>query len=277
MAALTTQTVSPATKPASKPFPYKKVLVIGGTSGIGSALASQFVAAGIKVVVVGRRADRLSSFVAEHGSDNATAHVFDITKLSSIRDFITEVTAANPDLDCAFLNSGVYEILNFSDPDSLDMAAFENELTTNYTSFVHLTAALLPFLLAKEGQPTSLIYTTSALAFFPIQLLPTYSATKAALHHFILSLRRQLRWTDCRVIEIFPPIVYTDMVKGREEDYVKDLATMAMPLEEFAEATWAQLDAGKDQVAVGLSKVAFDGWEQERQQQFEDFNSLVGR
>lgn len=65
-------------------FPYKKVLVLGATSGIGKALASRFVANGIAVVVVGRRQEHLDEFVQQHGADRAFAKVFDITKLDEV-------------------------------------------------------------------------------------------------------------------------------------------------------------------------------------------------
>ena len=72
------------------PFQYKKVLVIGATSGIGKALASRLVQEGISVVVVGRRKENLETFVHEHGKDNASAVPFDITELDKIPNFVTK-------------------------------------------------------------------------------------------------------------------------------------------------------------------------------------------
>jgi len=69
---------------SSSGFPYKKVLVIGATSGIGEALAAKLVHQGKKVVVVGRRQDKLDAFVGTHGEDKASAMAFDITKLDKI-------------------------------------------------------------------------------------------------------------------------------------------------------------------------------------------------
>ena len=72
------------------PFQYKKVLVIGATSGIGEALASRFVKQGSYVIVVGRRKDKLEQFVHEHGKENASAVPFDITELQKIPNFVTK-------------------------------------------------------------------------------------------------------------------------------------------------------------------------------------------
>ena len=60
-------------------FPYKKILVIGATSGIGWALAERFVENGSKVVVVGRRKEKLDEFVTKYGSDKADSVVCPIS------------------------------------------------------------------------------------------------------------------------------------------------------------------------------------------------------
>lgn len=66
------------------PFPYKKVLVIGATSGIGEALATKLVENGVQVIVSGRRKDNLDTFVKKHGSDKVKAKVFDIMKVNQV-------------------------------------------------------------------------------------------------------------------------------------------------------------------------------------------------
>lgn len=88
-------------------FAYKKVLLVGATSGIGLALADKLVQEGVHVIAVGRRKENLDAFVSKHGKDKASSHVFDITKISEIPKFRDEVLAAHPDLDCLFLNSGI--------------------------------------------------------------------------------------------------------------------------------------------------------------------------
>jgi NADP-dependent 3-hydroxy acid dehydrogenase YdfG len=68
-------------------FPYKHILVIGATSGIGKAMADHFIAQDIKVTAVGRRKERLDAFVSTHGPEKASSTVFDITNLSEIPAF----------------------------------------------------------------------------------------------------------------------------------------------------------------------------------------------
>lgn len=69
-------------------FPYRHILVVGATSGIGRAMAERFVQNGSRVIVVGRRQQRLDELVAKHGKDKVTAVTFDISKGSEIPEFV---------------------------------------------------------------------------------------------------------------------------------------------------------------------------------------------
>ena len=71
-------------------FPYKHVLLVGATSGIGRAMADHFIANGVKVTAVGRRQERLEDFVAKHDQETASGIAFDIAKLDEIPTFINE-------------------------------------------------------------------------------------------------------------------------------------------------------------------------------------------
>jgi NADPH:quinone reductase-like Zn-dependent oxidoreductase len=72
-------------------FPYKHVLLIGATSGIGKGLADRLIKGGVKVTAVGRRKDKLDAFVSEHGEGRAAKAVaFDITNLEQIPKFAAE-------------------------------------------------------------------------------------------------------------------------------------------------------------------------------------------
>ena len=77
-------------------FKYKRTLVIGATSGIGEALASRLVREGSKVIVVGRRQERLDSFVKSHGADKASAVSFDVTQMEKIPEFAAKCDAIIP-------------------------------------------------------------------------------------------------------------------------------------------------------------------------------------
>ena len=125
--------------------------MIGGTAGIGAAMADRLVQEGAQVVVVGRRQERLDAFVKRHGDHKASGIRFDISKRENTDKFVRGVTGAFPDLDCIFLNAGVQSPINLADPDKVDLAAFHSEVAINFSSFVDLTMKFLPFLLNKSS------------------------------------------------------------------------------------------------------------------------------
>ncbi|KAE9375351.1 short-chain dehydrogenase/oxidoreductase [Stipitochalara longipes BDJ] len=265
-------------------FPYKTVLVLGATSGIGLALAEKLVENGSHVIVVGRRKQKLESFVSKYGKDKASCIQFDITDLPSIPSFaessvfltrlphrlhkltLNRVIKDHPTLDSIILNSGIQRPLNFTHPQSIDLDVVESEFTTNYIAPLHLTKAFLPFL-QLQSSPTSLIFTTSGLALTPILRCGNYCASKAALHHLILVLREQLNESNVKVVEILPPAVQTELHDAKHQPDIKDGGSFGMPLEEFTEECWTGLVQGKENVPVGMVKKQWE-WEEERSKRF---------
>ncbi|KAL2022919.1 hypothetical protein VTK56DRAFT_4134 [Thermocarpiscus australiensis] len=235
---------------ATGAFPYKHVLLIGATSGIGRAMADQLLEANIRVTAVGRRQERLDELVQKHGADKAHAVAFDISQLDAIPKFAEDVTKQYPDIDSVFINAGLQRSHDFSSPGSVDLKEFHEQMHTNYVAAVSLVHAFLPFLSEKgEKTPTALIFTSSNLAIVPAVFVPGYSASKAALHTFAMCLRCQLaKKTNVKVIEIFPPAVQTELhdylgpEKGRQ---------LGMPLNEFVAQAWQGLVNGDNEVYVG--------------------------
>lgn len=126
---------------------YKKVLVLGATSGIGRALASKFIETGTSVIVVGRRKEKLDEFVKDHqdASSGTTVDsaVFDITDLKGILQFAADIFKKHLDLDCVFLNSGLQRAADWTKPQEVNLETIEMEMLTKY---MHLTKAFLPYL-----------------------------------------------------------------------------------------------------------------------------------
>ena len=249
---------------------YKKVLVLGATSGIGRALATRFVETGTSVVVVGRRQEKLDEFVKEHkssGGPSVDSAMFDITDLAAIPQFAETLFKQHPDLDCCFFNSGLQRNLNWAEPATVDLDTIELEILTNYTSFMHLTKAFLPYLQKQAPKETSMIYTTSGLALVPLARCPNYCASKAALHHMVLVMREQLRDGNVKIIELLPPAVQTELHDFEMGDKGKDVG---MPLADFVNEAFEGLcrsGSKNEQVPVGGAKtfMGFNSWEQERQ------------
>jgi NAD(P)-dependent dehydrogenase (short-subunit alcohol dehydrogenase family) len=153
-------------------FPYKKVVVIGGTSGIGLGFAERLVKEGVFVIAVGRRQERLDAFVRKAGSEAAAAAVaFDLAdvdprgrsempqkqyclRMLNLKG-LPRIIKAHRDFDCVFLNAGVQYFMDFSKPHTVDIRKIQHEITVNYVSVVALTHAFLPFFQAKGKQAES--------------------------------------------------------------------------------------------------------------------------
>jgi len=278
-------------------FPYKTVLMLGATSGIGLALAEKMIQNGIYVIAVGRRKEKLESFVSKHGKDKVSTLPFDVTDLGDIPSFAEtfvspplsmftplvysesrvnkniRVTKAHPKLDSVIINSGIQRSLDFTQPQDIDLEVVQAEYTTNYIAPLHITKAFLPFL-QNQSLPTSLIFTTSGLALTPITRCPGYCATKAAMHHMILVLREQLKGSNVKIVEILPPAVQTELHDAKHQPDIKDGEQMGMPLEEFTDECWEGLEGGKENVPVGMAKRAWP-WEEERIKRFEKMVEMM--
>ena len=253
-------------------FNYSKILLFGASSGIGKALAIKFIETGTSVVAVGRRKERLDDLAKQYGSSGkATVDtaVFDTTDLEGIPKFAADMFEQHPDIDCVFLNSGMQRALDWTKPDQVDLEVLDLEFKTNYTSYMHLTKAFLPYLQKQAPKETSIVYTTSGLALVPMKYCPNYCATKSALHHMILVMREQLRDanSNVKIIELYPPAVQTELHDFEFGDRGKNIG---MPLKDFTEEAFEGLcKPGKEgeQVPVQAVKerMGFYEWEQERQ------------
>ena len=180
------------------------ILLTGGTSGIGLALAQRFHTAGNTVIITGRRAALLDQITADH--PGMIGHPLDVADAEAVRAFSARIAADHPALNVVIHNAGIMVAEDVTG-DFLDTA--EATVVTNLLGPIRLTAALMPHLLE---QPRATIMTVSSgLAFVPLVRTPTYSATKAAIHSWSQSLRAQLRDTGVEVLELAPPAVQTDL------------------------------------------------------------------
>lgn len=208
------------------------ILVTGGASGIGRRLAEVFHARGNTVIVASRRRSALDAVVA--ANPGMIAMELDVADPASIAKFSAEILAAHPDLNVVLHNAGIMRAEDFVAGDWL--ATAEATVATNLLGPIRLTAALLPHLLSKPK--AAILTVTSGLAFVPKTPHATYSATKAALHSWSMSLRRQLRDTDVEVVEIAPPYVATELTGPAQAQDPR-----AMPLEDFIAETVSLLAA----------------------------------
>lgn len=189
----------------------KTVLVTGGGSGIGFAVASAFASKGNKVILVGRTEERLKN--ASALLPGSSYIVADVTDGNSVRTLAELVNAGYEKLDILVNNAGSARPQSIVGSENIyDSARFEME--TNYLSVLRLNEALLPLL--SKSQEAAIINIQSIVSYLPSVNLATYSATKAALHSYSQALRLALSRThpNVSVFEVFPPFVDTDLTKG---------------------------------------------------------------
>lgn len=221
------------------------ILVTGGATGIGFALARQLSERGNRVIVCGRSEEALSKAKAQVPA--LITRPCDIANTESRQSMVEWLNTNHPGLNVVINNAGVQYRRNFKDGEALEN--IEQEIAINVTAPIRLIAEILP---ALKRQPQAVIVNVSSgLAFAPMADVPVYCATKAAIHSFTLSLRHQLKTTGIRVVEVVPPIVDTGLGGSTRSEGTASRQTM-LP-EEFATEALAQLESDRDEVLVGMS------------------------
>lgn len=197
------------------------ILITGGGSGIGRALAESFHALGNRVVIAGRRQSVLDE--TTRANPGMASLVLDMEDAAAIRRFAARLTAEHPALNVVIHNAGIMKAEKILDATD---AVAEATIATNLLGPIRLTSALLPHL--QKQRNAAIMTVTSGLAFVPLANFPTYCATKAALHSYTESLRYQLRGTAIEVLELAPPYVQTELTGAHQAS-----DPHAMPLKDF--------------------------------------------
>ena len=220
------------------------ILVTGGGSGIGAALAQRWHDAGNTVIVAGRRLEALAA--ACEGRADMHAIALDATDPAAIDAFADEVVSRFPALNVLVNNAGIMQFETLET--RRDLAGAEATITTNLLGPIRLINALVDHLVARGDG--ALINMTSGLAFVPLIDTPTYNATKAALHSYTISLREVLAG-KVEVIEIAPPAVRTELTPGQSD------RAAYMPLDAFADEVMALLAQQPTPAEVLVENVKF--------------------
>ncbi|MFI1002394.1 SDR family oxidoreductase [Streptomyces galbus] len=197
---------------------HRTVLVVGGTSGIGRELARRFAAAGSIVAVGGRSAERLGDLSAEGFATFAV----DVTDGASVARARDAVLTRYPELDTVVIAAGVMLLEDLRDPAHFEAARIT--VDTNLVGTIRVADAFTPHLVGRGAG--TLVTVTSGIAFLPFPPMPTYAASKAAVHAYSEALRAQLDGTGVGVVELVPPAVAT---AGQEK-----VNPDALPLDAFA-------------------------------------------
>lgn len=222
------------------------ILITGATSGIGLGLAKAFWKSNNKVIICGRRKERLEAIEEKHSG--MITRVCDLLKEEERVQLHKWITTNHPELNVLVNNAGIQLKFDLAHPVNMDRV--RSEMDINFNGPVHLSSLFAEQL--SDKQNAAIINISSGLAFTPKASMPVYCASKAALHSYTLSLRYQLANTKVKVFEIIPPSVDTELGLDHREDPSQTHG--GMPVDEFIEKTMGALENDKFEAAIGQSQ-----------------------
>ena len=243
------------------------ILISGGGSGIGRALAEMFHSRGNQVIIAGRRQEKLDEVTK--ANEGMRSLRLDITDSNSIDSLIGELRSSYPKLNMVVHNAGIMkpEVIG-----NEDILTAKDIIATNLTGQIELNSKLLPII--KHNNPGMIMTVSSGLAFLPRADFPTYCATKAAIHSYTQSLRTQLKSHDIQVIELEPPYVQTKLVSIEQASDPR-----ALPLKDFINELTAQLESDDDIREIQVERVKFQRTAEssgEYDVRYKEFNKRFG-
>lgn len=222
------------------------ILITGGTAGIGLGFAERFLQLGNKVIICGRRVDRLVQIKENHPDINTIT--CDLSDARQREELCHRVMESFPETNILINNAGIQLRTDLTEP--VDIGAVTAEIETNLTAPVHLASLFTGFLATKEA--SAIINISSGLAFSPLAAVPVYCATKAAMHSLTLSLRYQLRDTSIKVFEIAPPAVDTEL--GHQFRIDKNQSHGGIPTSEFIDESMQAIENDILEAPIGMAK-----------------------
>lgn len=225
----------------------KTILITGGTAGIGLEAAKQFLANGAKVIITGRNQEKLNA--AKKLYPELTAVKSDVANADDAQLLFNKVKELGG-IDILYNNAGIMGApLNLGVENTKHLEVATNEMNINYLGIIRLNNLFIEMLKSrKEG---AIINTSSILSYVPLNLAPTYSATKAAVRFYTVSLRHhlQLLHSKVKVFELLPPVVATDMTDGLDQK--------AITSEQLVNALIAGIRKDRFTIRVGATKLLY--------------------
>ena len=235
-----------------------KILITGGATGIGFALAERFIKDGNTVIICGRRETVLLEASAKLPS--LITKVCDLSLETERESLFKWISENHDDLNVLVNNAGIQQWMAISDGNFFQKA--KEEICINIEAPVHLS-----FLFQTLRSLHIIMNVTSGLSFVPLSKTPVYSGTKAFFHSFTLSLRHLLKPKNIEVIEIIPPALNTDLGGKGIHDF-------APPVSGFIEAIFKQLEEGKNELIYGFSEQVSKEGAEDLKRSFEKLNPV---
>jgi len=223
------------------------ILITGGSTGIGYAMAEELLALGNEVIICGRRVQKLKEAQDKHPN----LHIFtcDVADSNERKRLLDWVIQKFPSLNILINNAGIQRDVDFK-KGMEDLISGQNEISINLEAPIYLTAMFIKQLENKEN--ATIVNVSSGLAFWPMPQVPIYCATKVALHTYTMLLRQQLLETGIKVFEVIPPAVESELnIEGRKN---RGLNIKLVSSAEFAGAVIKGLEKDEFEIKYGISQ-----------------------
>ncbi len=189
----------------------KRIVITGGGSGIGLAMARSLASEGAHVVITGRNQTKLAAAASHHPNiSSQVCDVADETAVVALRDAMDAAGGT----DMLVNNAGIMHAFDVTQGFPLEKQL--QEIDIDVSGPVRLVQHFLPGMLKRESV---IVNVSSGLAYVPYAAAPVYSASKAFLHSYTQSLRSQLANTSVRVVELLPPVVDTPLAADLDPSF----------------------------------------------------------
>ena len=242
------------------------VLITGGATGIGYALAEAFLSHGNQVAICGRREQRLREASKSH--PELLTFAADLATEAGRAAMVEWTTSRLKGLNVLINNAGIQRDIDFTKGID-EYRSGPSEIGINFEAPILLSGMLIPNL---AGRPeAAIINVSSGLGFVPAARMPVYSATKAGLHAFSMALRHQLKPLGIKVFEVIPPGIDTELnPEGRAK---RGGFTVDLKPPEFVAAVMKGLAADAFEIGYGTTERSIHASREELEKSFQQMNS----
>jgi len=186
----------------------RTIWITGASFGIGLELAKTLLEKDNRLIVTARSSNVLEQLQLEYPGQVSIVSC-DISKSDACDYLKAELSKHAQSLDTVILNAGICEYIDVED---FDINVVERVTQTNYLGFVRCVGAALPLLRASSKNP-HLVGVSSASAYIGLPRAQAYGASKAALRHFLQSLRLDLFPLGIDVSIVYPGFVDTRLTR----------------------------------------------------------------
>ena len=190
----------------------KVAIVTGGGVGIGAGIAESFIAEGARVLITGRRKEKLEEFAAKLPAGSIACFAGDVTKIEDAEAMVEAAVEKFGKLDILVNNAGIDppgKVADIPVQDWLDI------INTNINGVFFMTRFAIPKMIEQGGG--SVINISSLAGVRAIPSMPAYCTSKAALLGFTQAVALDYGDKGIRVNAISPGATATDMMKQSQK------------------------------------------------------------